>query len=134
MGYVTKAGLCRRLSRRVNITASRNPVKAPRNASEIERLLKVRRPWPVRRNPAQARVTVQKIARLFKAFTARSIPNINAKCSCPLEDVSRPEAACLRSQLWQSLTVENRNESLKSFQAEVTPVDDPVRFKQRDAR
>ena len=51
IGYVTKAGLFRRLSRRVNIIASKNPVKAPRNASVTERLLKVRRPWPVRRNP-----------------------------------------------------------------------------------
>ena len=51
MEYAAKAGLCRRLSRRVNITASNHPVKAPRNASVIERLLKVRSPWPVRRNP-----------------------------------------------------------------------------------
>lgn len=61
--YVIKAGLCRRLCRRVNMIASRNPVKAPRNASEIERLLKVRSPWPVRRNPAYAIATVQRIAR-----------------------------------------------------------------------
>jgi len=43
--------------------ASKNPVKAPRSASVIERLLKVRSPWPVRRNPAYAIATVQRIAR-----------------------------------------------------------------------
>lgn len=43
----------------------KNPVKAPRNASVIERLLKVRRPWPVRRNPVYAIATVQRIARTF---------------------------------------------------------------------
>ncbi len=62
MEYATKAGLCRRLSRRVNMIASKNPVKAPRNASVIERLLKVR-PWPVRRNPVYAIATVQRIMR-----------------------------------------------------------------------
>ena len=61
--YVIKAGLCRRLSRRVNMIASKNPVKAPRNASVIERLLKVRSPWPVRRNPVYAIATVQRITR-----------------------------------------------------------------------
>ena len=63
MEYAAKAGLCRRLSRRVNITASNHPVKAPRNASVIERLLKVRSPWPVRRNPVYAMATVQRITR-----------------------------------------------------------------------
>jgi len=47
------------------MTARRNPVKAPRNPSVIERLLNVRRPWPVRRNPVYAIVTVHKIARTF---------------------------------------------------------------------
>lgn len=74
MEYVTKAGLCRRRCRRVNITASRNPVRAPRNPSVTERLLKVRRPWPVRRNPVYAMAIVQKIARRFMAFTPREIP------------------------------------------------------------
>ncbi len=37
MEYATKAGLCRRLSRRVNIIASKHPVKAPSNASVIDR-------------------------------------------------------------------------------------------------
>jgi hypothetical protein len=63
MEYVTKAALCRRLSRRVNMIASKNPVTAPRNASVIERLLKVRSPWPVRRNPVYAIATVQRITR-----------------------------------------------------------------------
>lgn len=63
MGYATKAGLRRRLCRRVNMIARRNPVKAPRNASVIERLLKVSSPWPVRRNPSYAIVTVQRITR-----------------------------------------------------------------------
>jgi len=63
MEYATKAGLCRRLSRRVNMIARKNPVNAPRNASVIERLLKVRSPWPVRRNPAYAIATVQRITR-----------------------------------------------------------------------
>ncbi len=43
--------------------ARKNPVKAPRNASVIERLLKVRSPWPVRRNPVYAMATVQRITR-----------------------------------------------------------------------
>ena len=60
-----KAGLRRRSSRRVNMMARRNPARAPRNPSVIERLLKVRRPWPVRRNPVYAMTTVQTIARTF---------------------------------------------------------------------
>ena len=60
-----KAGLRRRSSRRVNMMARRNPPRAPRNPSVIERLLKVRRPWPVRRNPVYAITTVQTIARTF---------------------------------------------------------------------
>jgi hypothetical protein len=63
MEYATKAGLRRRRSRRVNMIASKNPVKAPRDASVIERLLRVRSPWPVRRNPAYAIATVQRITR-----------------------------------------------------------------------
>src|ERR1700687_3669533 len=43
--------------------ARKKPVKAPRNASVIERLLKVRSPWPVRRNPVYAIATVQRITR-----------------------------------------------------------------------
>src|ERR1051326_8981040 len=63
MEYVTKADLCRRLSRRMNMIASKNPVTAPRHASEMDRRLKVRRPWPVRRNPVYAISTVQRIMR-----------------------------------------------------------------------
>jgi hypothetical protein len=63
MEYAAKAGLCRRLSRRVNMIASKHPVKAPRNASVIERLLNVRSPWPVRRNPVYAIATVQRNTR-----------------------------------------------------------------------
>jgi hypothetical protein len=59
----TKAGLCRRLSRRVNMMARKNPVKAPRNASVTERLLNVRSPWLVRMNPVYAIATVQRITR-----------------------------------------------------------------------
>ena len=44
MECAIKAGLCRRFSRRVNMIARKNPVKAPRKASVIERLLKVRSP------------------------------------------------------------------------------------------
>ena len=51
MECATKAGLCRRLSRRVNMIARKNPVKAPRNASVADRLLNVRSPWLVRINP-----------------------------------------------------------------------------------
>jgi hypothetical protein len=43
--------------------ASKHPVKAPMNASVIERLLKVRSPWPVRRNPVYAIAAVQRITR-----------------------------------------------------------------------
>jgi hypothetical protein len=43
--------------------ARRNPVKAPSNPSVMERLLNVRRPWPVKRNPVYAIVTVHTIAR-----------------------------------------------------------------------
>jgi hypothetical protein len=63
MEYVMKAALRRRLCRRVNMIARRNPVKAPSNPSVIERLLNVRRPWPVRRNPVYPIVTVHRIAR-----------------------------------------------------------------------
>jgi hypothetical protein len=65
MECAIKAGLRRRSSRRVNMMARRNPARAPRNPSVIERLLKVRRPWPVRRNPVYAITTVQTIARTF---------------------------------------------------------------------
>jgi hypothetical protein len=47
----------------MNMIARRNPVKAPRHASVIERLLKVRSPWPVKRNPVYAIVAVQRIMR-----------------------------------------------------------------------
>ena len=63
MECAMKAGLCRRFSRSVNMIASRNPVKAPRNASVIESLLNVRSPWPVRRNPVYAIAAVQRITR-----------------------------------------------------------------------
>ena len=61
--YVIKTALRRRLSRRVNMMARRNPVKAPSKPSVMERLLNVRRPWPVKRNPVYAIVTVHTIAR-----------------------------------------------------------------------
>jgi hypothetical protein len=61
--YAAKAGLCRRLSRSVNMTASKHPVKAPMNASVIEMLLKVRSPWPLRKNPEYAIATIQRITR-----------------------------------------------------------------------
>ena len=82
MEYVTKADLCRRLSRRVNMIASKNPVRAPRDPSVIDKRLKVRRPWPVRRNPVYAIATVQKIARSFTASHLGWISNIVSKCSC----------------------------------------------------
>jgi hypothetical protein len=63
MEYVIKAALRRRLSRRVNMMARRNPAKAPSNPSVMERLLNVRRPWPVKRNPVYAIVSVHTIAR-----------------------------------------------------------------------
>jgi hypothetical protein len=63
MEYVTKAALRRRFSRRVNMTARRNPVTPPSNPPVMERLLNVRRPWPVKRNPVYAIVTVHTIAR-----------------------------------------------------------------------
>ena len=59
----TNAGLCRRLSRRENMIARKNPVKAPRNASVSERLLNVRSPWLVRMNPVYAIANVQRITR-----------------------------------------------------------------------
>jgi hypothetical protein len=43
--------------------ARKNPVRAPRNASVIERLLKVRSPWLVRINPVYAMAGVQRIKR-----------------------------------------------------------------------
>jgi hypothetical protein len=43
--------------------ARKNPVKAPRNASVIERLLNVRSPWLVRMNPVYAIAIVQRIRR-----------------------------------------------------------------------
>ncbi len=43
--------------------ARKNPVKAPRNASVIERLLKVWGPWLVRMNPVYAIASVQRIMR-----------------------------------------------------------------------
>ena len=75
--YVIKAGLCRRLCRSVNMIASKNPVKAPRTDSVIERLLKVRRPWPVRINPAYAIATVQTIARAFTAHPSENFQHCN---------------------------------------------------------
>lgn len=64
MDCAMKAGLGRRFSRRVNMMARRNPVKAPRNASVMERLLKVRKPWLVRMNPVYAIAAVQRITRI----------------------------------------------------------------------
>jgi hypothetical protein len=43
--------------------ARRTPINAPRQASVMERLLKVRRPWPVNRNPVYAIVEGQRITR-----------------------------------------------------------------------
>ncbi len=43
--------------------ARKNPVKAPRNASVIERLLNIRSPWLVRMNPVYAIAAVQRIRR-----------------------------------------------------------------------
>jgi len=63
MDCAMKAGLGRRLSRRVNRTARKNPSKAPRDASVIERLLNVRNPWLVRMNPVYAIAAVQRITR-----------------------------------------------------------------------
>jgi hypothetical protein len=57
--------------------ASKNPVKAPRTDSVIERLLKVRRPWPVRINPAYAIATVQTIARAFTAHPSENFQHCN---------------------------------------------------------
>jgi hypothetical protein len=76
-----KAGLRRRSSRRVNMMARRNPARAPRTPSVIERLLKVRRPWPVRRNPVYAITTVQTIARTFTgSHTPAGFPRLYALC------------------------------------------------------
>ena len=44
--------------------ARRNPVSAPRHASVIERLLKVRSPCPLNRNPEYAMVEGQRITRI----------------------------------------------------------------------
>lgn len=78
--YVMNADLCRRLSRSVNMIASKNPVKAPKNASVIERLLKFRKACPVKRNPVYAIAGVQKISRVFVAVTRPSILKIVAEC------------------------------------------------------
>jgi hypothetical protein len=43
--------------------ARKNPVKAPRNASVIERRLNVRNPWLVRMNPVYAIAIVQRTTR-----------------------------------------------------------------------
>ena len=82
----------------MNIIASKNPVKAPRNDSVIERLLKVRRPWPVRINPLYARATVQKIARAFTAYTSENFQycNQNARAlKIPLRGRERLLGDCL---------------------------------------
>jgi hypothetical protein len=64
------------------MTARRNPVKAPRNPSVIERRLKLRGPWPVRRNPVYAIVSVHKVTRtLIGHLTALGgTPNLVTKC------------------------------------------------------
>jgi len=90
MGYVMKAPLRRRLSRRVNMMASRNPVKAPSNPSVMERLLNVRRPWPVKRNPVYAIVIVHTIARTrisdlpFRWNSQLALPNGSCSGNIPL--------------------------------------------------
>jgi hypothetical protein len=43
--------------------ARKNPAKAPRHASVIERRLNVRNPWLVRMNPVYAIAAVQRIKR-----------------------------------------------------------------------
>jgi hypothetical protein len=78
------------------MTARRNPAKAPRNPSVIERLLKVRRPWPVRRNPVYAIATVQKNARTFIVpHTSKAFSNIVANRLVPGKDVLGRETAWL---------------------------------------
>jgi hypothetical protein len=90
MEYVIKAALRRRLSRRVNMMARRNPVKAPSNPSVMERLLNVRRPWPVKRNPVYAIVTVHTIARPrisdlpFRWNSQLALPNGSCSGNIPL--------------------------------------------------
>ena len=90
MEYVIKTALRRRLSRRVNMTARRNPVKAPSNPSVMERLLNVRRPWPVKRNPVYAIVTVHTIARTrisdlpFRWNSQLALPNASCSGNIPL--------------------------------------------------
>src|SRR5208282_2877147 len=75
-----KTGLRRRSSRRLNMMARRNPVRAPRNPSVIERLLNVRRPCPARTNPVYAIAPVQKIARTFMGpHTSAGFPRQPAK-------------------------------------------------------
>ncbi len=76
---VLKTGLLRRLSLIANMMASKNPVSAPRHPSVSERLLKVRSPWPVRRNPMYAIVTVQKIAR---TSMGACLPQLRSR-NCP---------------------------------------------------
>jgi hypothetical protein len=53
--------------------------------------LKVRRPWPVRRNPVYARATVQKIARTFMASHLGRISNICRK-------MARAGESCLKGR------------------------------------
>jgi hypothetical protein len=63
--------------------ARKNPVKDPRNASVIERLLNVRSPWLVRMNPVYAIAAVQRIKRRMNmgsrtiSFTDRVV-SVNA--------------------------------------------------------
>lgn len=90
MEYVTKAALRRRLSRRANMMARRNPVKAPSKPSVMERLLNVRRPWPVKRNPVYAIVTVHTIARTrisdlpFRWNSQLALPDASCSGNIPL--------------------------------------------------
>ena len=90
MEYVIKAAHRRRLSRRVNMTARRNPAKAPSNPSVMERLLNVRGPWPVKTNPVYAIVTVHTIARTrisdlpFRWNSQLPLPNASCSGNIPL--------------------------------------------------
>ena len=91
MECATTAGLRRRLSRRENIIARRNPVRAPRDASVSERLLIVRRPWPVSMNPVYAIVTVQRAVRTENMGIPLDEHNIATirPCRVRLSDVFR---------------------------------------------
>jgi hypothetical protein len=80
MEGATKAALRCRFSRSVNMMARSNPVNAPRHASVIERLLKVRSPWPVNRNPVYAMVEGHRITR-SKDIRQLVLPDLERKAN-----------------------------------------------------